>query len=109
MMEAPERGDLVYLNFNPQAGHEQAGHRPAIVISPKEFNEATGFATFCPITSTVRGWGYEVLLPAGLNISGVILTDQQKNLDWKARGVVKRDNAPEEVVEDCRAKIRTFI
>ncbi|PFA67201.1 type II toxin-antitoxin system PemK/MazF family toxin [Bacillus cereus] len=108
-MEAPERGDLVYLNFNPQAGREQAGHRPGIVISPKEFNEATGFATFCPITSTIRGWGYEVLLPEGLNISGVILTDQQKNLDWRARNVVKRDNAPEEIVEECIAKIHTFL
>ncbi|MFV1457746.1 type II toxin-antitoxin system PemK/MazF family toxin [Bacillus mycoides] len=108
-MEAPERGDLVYLNFNPQAGHEQSGKRPAIVLSPKEFNEATGFATFCPITNTIRGWGYEVILPEGLNVGGVILTDQQKNLDWKARNVFKKDNAPEEIVEECLAKIRTFL
>ncbi|WP_460271213.1 type II toxin-antitoxin system PemK/MazF family toxin [Bacillus sp. NEAU-Y102] len=109
MEEAPSRGDLVFLNFNPQAGHEQAGHRPAIVLSPKEFNEVSGFATVCPITNTVRNWGYEVLLPEGLNIGGVVLTDQVKNIDWKARKLYKRDNAPEEVVEECLAKIHTFL
>ena len=75
-MSAPDRGDLVYVNFNPQAGHEQAGNRPGIVLSPKIFNETTGFAAVCPITNTIRGWGYEVKLPEGLAFQGVILTDQ---------------------------------
>ncbi|MEK3884297.1 type II toxin-antitoxin system PemK/MazF family toxin [Paenibacillus sp. PL2-23] len=79
-----DRGDLVWINFNPQAGQEQAGRRSAIVLSPKAFNETTGFVSVCPITHTVRGWGYEVLLPSGLVFNGVILTDQIKNLDWRA-------------------------
>lgn len=108
-MPAPERGDLVYVNFNPQAGHEQAGNRPGIVLSPKEFNEATGFVAICPITNTIRGWGYEVKLPEGLAFQGVILTDQVKSLDWQARNLRVRGQAPEEIVDDCLAKIHTFL
>lgn len=108
-MAAPERGDLVYLNFNPQAGHEQAGRRPALVLSPKSFNAATGFVSICPITNTVRGWGYEVQLPDELAFQGVILTDQVKNLDWKARKLEIKGQAPEEIVQDCLAKIHTFL
>lgn len=108
-MAAPERGDLVYVNFNPQAGHEQAGNRPGIVLSPKEFNEATGFAAICPITNTIRGWGYEVKLPEGLAFQGVILTDQVKNLDWQARNLRVRGQVSEEIVDDCLAKIHTFL
>ena len=108
-MSAPDRGDLVYVNLNPQAGHEQAGNRPGIVLSPKIFNETTGFAAVCPITNTIRGWGYEVKLPEGLAFQGVILTDQVKNLDWKARNIRVRGQAPEEIVNDCLAKIHTFL
>lgn len=108
-MAAPDRGDLVYVHFNPQAGHEQAGNRPGIVLSPKAFNEATGFASVCPITNTIRGWGYEVKLPEGLAFQGVILTDQVKNLDWQARNFRIRGQAPEEIVSDCLAKIHTFL
>ena len=107
-MSAPDRGDLVYIDFNPQAGHEQAGHRPAIVLSPKAFNQ-TGFASLAPITNTVRGWGYEVKLPEGLAFQGVILTHQVKNLDWRARGLSIRGQAPEDIVNDCLAKIHTFL
>lgn len=108
-MLVPDRGDLVYINFNPQSGHEQAGHRPGIVLSPKSFNEVTGFAAVCPITNTVRGWGYEVQLPEGLDFQGVILTDQVKCLDWKARNLQVKSQAPEDIVEDCLAKIATFL
>ncbi|MBT2687778.1 type II toxin-antitoxin system PemK/MazF family toxin [Bacillus sp. ISL-47] len=108
-MSAPDRGDLVYVNFNPQTGHEQAGNRPGIVLSPKNFNEATGFAAVCPITNTIRGWGYEVKLPEGLAFQGVILTDQVKSLDWQARNLRVRGHAPEEIVSDCLAKIHTFL
>lgn len=108
-MAAPEHGDLVYINFNPQTGHEQAGTRPGIVLSPKEFNEVTGFASICPITHTIRGWGYEVKLPDGLVFQGVILADQVKNLDWKARNLQIKGQAPEEIVTDCLAKIHTFL
>ena len=108
-MLIPDKGDLVYINFNPQSGHEQAGHRPGIVLSPKTFNEVTGFAAVCPITNTVRGWGYEVQLPDGLAFQGVILTDQVKSLDWKARNLQIKGQAPEDMVEDCLAKIHTFL
>lgn len=104
-----ERGDLVYIDFIPQAGHEQAERRPAIVLSPKKFNEVTGFVSVCPITQTVRGWGYEVQLPDGLAFNGVILTDQVKNLDCVARNIERKGQAPEEVVKECLKKIHTFL
>ncbi len=104
-----DRGDLVWINFNPQAGHEQAGRRSAIVLSPAAFNQTTGFVSVCPITHTVRGWGFEVLLPGGLVFDGVILTDQIKNLDWRARRIDIVGRAPDEVVHECLDKIHTFL
>lgn len=101
---SPDRGDLVWINFNPQAGR-----RSAIVLSPKAFNETTGFASVCPVTHTVRGWGYEVLLPEGLVFSGAILTDQVKNLDWRARRIEIVGNVPNDVVNECLDKIHTFL
>ena len=108
-MSTPERGDLVYVNFNPQAGHEQAGVRPAIVLSPKAFNEVTGFAVVCPITRQQKGYPFEVALPSGLAIEGVILTDQVKSLDWHARHFYVRGHAPQQVVNDCFDLIHTFL
>lgn len=81
----PRRGDVVRLTFNPQAGHEQAGRRPAVVLSPHAYNAKVGLALLCPITSHVKGYPFEVMIPAGLPVSGVILADQVKSLDWQAR------------------------
>lgn len=81
----PERGDLVWLNFDPQAGHEQAGRRPAVVISPAAYNRLLGLALFCPITTRQKGYLWEVPLPDGLPVTGYILTDQLRSLDWRAR------------------------
>lgn len=81
----PERGDVVWLNFNPQSGHEQAGKRPALVLSPSQYNKKTSLMICCPITSKVKGYPFEVALPTGFKINGVVLTDQLKNLDWNAR------------------------
>ncbi len=81
----PRRGDVVWLNFDPQSGHEQAGRRPALVLSPEEYNRKAGLAIFCPITSQVKGYPFEVALPANFKISGVVLADQVKSLDWQAR------------------------
>lgn len=81
----PQRGDVVWLTFDPQAGHEQAGHRPALVLSPESYNRKTDLAILCPITSKVKGYPYEVLLPEGLDVSGVILSDELKSLDWRFR------------------------
>ncbi|SFX23329.1 mRNA interferase MazF [Thermoactinomyces sp. DSM 45891] len=108
-MAAPERGDLVYLSFNPQAGHEQAGRRPAIVLSPKNFNETTKFAVVCPITTVEKGYPFEVKLPEGLPFQGVILADQVKSLDWHARGFETKGQVTDEVVADCLELIHTFL
>ena len=108
-MEIPERGDIVYLDFNPQTGREQADRRPAIVLSPKSFNQTTGYASVCPIRQTTRKWGFHVHLPEDLVVSGVIITDQIKNLDFRARNIEIKGKAPEEVVQTCLKKIRTFL
>lgn len=81
----PQRGDLVWLSFDPQAGHEQAGRRPAVVLSPGSYNAKTHLAVCCPITSQAKGYPFEVPLPDGFAIRGVVLSDQLKSLDWHAR------------------------
>jgi mRNA interferase MazF len=81
----PERGDLVWLQFSPQAGHEQAGRRPALVLSTQEYNRKAGLALFCPVTSQVKGYPFEIEIPPGLLVSGVILADQIRSLDWRVR------------------------
>src|SRR5438067_4938950 len=90
----PERGDVVWLAFDPQAGHEQAGRRPAIVLSPAVYNGRSGLALCCPITSQVKGYPFEVAIPPGLSIAGVILADQVKSLDWRARRATPAGRLP---------------
>lgn len=85
----PERGDIVWLQFDPQAGHEQAGHRPALVVSPRAYNGRVGLALFCPLTTQVKGYPFEVPLPVRSTAVGAILADQIKSLDWVARGARK--------------------
>jgi mRNA interferase MazF len=108
-MLVPDRGDLVYLDFDPQLGHEQAGTRPGIVLSPKLFNQNTGFAVVCPITRQQKGYPFEIALPSGMAIEGVILTDQVKSLDWRARRFKIKGQAPQEVITDCLDIIHTFL
>ena len=81
----PKRGDIVWLTFTPHAGHEQAGHRPAVILSPDLYHKKVGLALVCPITTQVKGYPFEVAIPSGLEVSGVVLADQIKSLDWKAR------------------------
>lgn len=81
----PDQGDLVWLSFDPQAGREQAGRRPAVVLSPRAYNEKTDLAICCPITSQVKGYPFEVSIPPGLPVAGVALSDQLKSLDWNIR------------------------
>jgi len=85
MSYIPQRGDIVWLSFDPQAGHEQAGRRPAFVLSPESYNRKTGLFLACPITSRAKGYPFEIVLPDGLAVSGVILADQIKSLDWRVR------------------------
>ena len=105
----PAQGDLVWLEFDPQAGHEQAERRPAIIISPKEYNKKTGLALVCPITSKIKNYPFEVLLPNSHAITGAILSDQIKNLDWKIRKATYVTKANEEVMQEVIAKIYAII
>jgi len=100
MSQIPEKGDLVYLNFSPQSGHEQAGRRPAIILSPSLFNKGK-FVIACPITTIEKGYPFEIKIPDGLKIHGVILVDQVRSLDWRSRGLTIVDHAPEETVQEC--------
>jgi len=109
MAYVPERGDVVWITFNPQAGHEQAGRRPAVVLSPKTYNGKVGLALLCPITSQVKGYPFEVALPEGLPVSGVILSDQVKNLNWKARNAEKACSLPKEVMVMVLKRVKALI
>jgi mRNA interferase MazF len=91
----PRRGDIVWLSFTPQAGHEQAGRRPALVLSPSAYNGKVGLALCCPITSRVKGYPFEVAVPKGLAVTGVVLADQVKSLDWRVRHAELVDRLPE--------------
>lgn len=105
----PDRGHVVWLTFNPQAGHEQAGRRPAVVISPRPYNEVTSLGIFCPITSQVKGYPFEVLIPEGLAVSGVILCDQIKSLDWRVRNATYLCELPGATVADVLAKLKALV
>lgn len=105
----PDRGDIVWLDFTPQAGHEQRGKRPALVLSPATYNGKVGLAVCCPITSQIKGYPFEVEIPAGLKVAGVVLSDQVKNLDWQVRRARRIDRAPAEVVDTVAAKLITLL
>ena len=105
----PERGDIVWLSFNPQAGHEQAGRRPAVVLSPKLYNQKVGLAIFCPITNQVKGYPFEVALPKEAGVTGVILSDQVKSLDWQIRQVEFIEALPESVITEVLKKLGTLL
>ena len=105
----PRQGDIVWLNFNPQAGHEQAGHRPALVLSPEAYNRKSGLALFCPITSQIKGYSFEVAIPSGLGVSGVVLSDQVKSLDWRARDVRLGGRVPQAVLQEVVAKLDALL
>jgi mRNA interferase MazF len=105
----PARGDLVWLQFSPQAGHEQSGRRPALVISPRAYNKKVGLALFCPITSKVKGYPFEVELPKGLEVHGAVLSDQIKSLDWRSRDAERLGVLPENMLREVLAKILTLI
>ena len=91
----PERGDIVWLSFEPQAGREQTGRRPALVLSPASYNGKVGLGLFCPVTSRVKGYTFEVVVPPGLAASGVVLSDQVRSLDWRARRAKFLDRIPQ--------------
>jgi mRNA interferase MazF len=108
MSYTPDRGDFIWLNFTPQAGHEQRGVRPALVISPLQYNKKTGLAICCPITSNSKGYPFEVLVK-GKKINGSVLADHLKNLDWKVRKAKFIEKADSDVMAECLGKISALI
>jgi len=109
MAFVPERGDVVWITLNPQAGHEQAGRRPAVVLSPSAYNGKVGLAILCPITHQVKGYPFEVLIPAGLAVTGAILADQVKSLDWQARKAELLCTLPAETMAEILQKLGTLL
>jgi len=109
MAKVPDRGDAVWIDFNPQSGHEQAGRRPALIISPAAYNGKVGLAIMCPITSRRKGYPFEVQIPDGYPVSGVVLADQVKSLDWRARGAEVIQPLPKAVTNEVLAKLATLI
>ena len=105
----PDRGDVVWINMNPQAGHEQAGRRPAVVLSPYSYNAKVGLALFSPVTNQIKGYPFEVIIPEGFKITGAILSDQVKSLDWKVRNVEFFDKIPESVILEILTKFTTLL
>jgi mRNA interferase MazF len=101
----PERGALVWVDFTPQSGREQAGHRPALVMSPRIYHERSRLAVVCPITSNLRPWPWKVALPTGLSVSGAVLVDQVRAIDRDARGLRPAGVAPQTVVAEVQAKL----
>lgn len=99
----------MWITLNPQAGHEQAGRRPAVVLSPKNYNGKTGLAILCPITNQIKGYPFEVLIPAGLPVGGAILSDQVKSLDWRARNAELICTLPTETISEVLQKLVTLL
>jgi len=105
----PDAGDLIWLTFDPQAGREQAGRRPALVLSPRLYNEKSGLALVCPVTSRVKGYPFEVALPEGLPIGGVILADHLKSVDWKERHAESAGHVPQEVLDEVLSRLSPLL
>ncbi len=105
----PQCGDVVRITLNPQAGHEQAGRRPAVVLSPENYNGKIGLAILCPITNQIKGYPFEVLIPAGLAVAGAVLSDQVKSLDWRARNAELLCTLPTETISEVLQKLVTLL
>ena len=105
----PERGDAVWISLDPQAGHEQAGRRPALVLSPSAYNGRVGLALLCPITSQAKGYPFEVSLPEGLPVKGVVGADQVKSLDWRARQAESVGRLPSAAIGEVIGKLSALL
>ena len=105
----PDRGDAVWLHFDPRSGHEQGGRRPALVLSPASYNGKVGLAILCPVTSRAKGYPFEVALPDGSGVDGVVLADQVKSLDWRARHAELIGRMPETVTAEVLGKLGALL
>ncbi len=109
MLYVPDRGDAIWIDFNPQAGHEQTGRRPAIVLSPQKYNGKVGLCLLCPITNQIKGYPFEVLIPPGSGVTGVVLSDQTRSLDWRARKADFIAALPESVITEVLKKLKSLL
>lgn len=109
MAYTPKRGDVIWISFNPQAGHEQAGRRPAVVLSPQSYNDKVGLVICCPITSQIKGYPFEVVLPENLKVTGAILSDQVKSLDWRVRRAEFLAALPSQIVAEVLQKLALLL
>ncbi len=105
----PDRGDVIWIDFNPQAGHEQAGRRPALVLSPGRYNSKVGLLLLCPVTTQIKGYPFEANIPHGLKVTGTILSDQVKSLDWKARKAEFICKLSDSTVDEALKKLNTLL
>jgi len=105
----PNRGDVVWISLNPQAGHEQVGRRPTVVVSPLAYNRKVGLALLCPVTSQIKGYPFEVIIPQGLKLNGAVLSDQVKSLDWRARRAELICRLPKDTIDEVVQKLSTLI
>jgi mRNA interferase MazF len=105
----PEAGDLVWLSFSPQDGCEQAGRRPALILSPRSYNAKAGLCVACPVTNRVKGYPFEVILPQRLPVEGAVLSDHVKSADWQERKVEWIAQAPAEVLDQVRSKLKLLL
>ncbi len=105
----PDSGDLIWLDFTPQAGREQAGRRPAVVLSPRAYNEKTSLAVVCPVTNQVKGYPFEVSLPPGMRIKGAMLSDHLKNLDWRQLKAERAGKIPASLLAQVRGRVAALL
>jgi mRNA interferase MazF len=105
----PDAADLIWLAFSPQAGREQAGRRPALVLSARAYNAKTGLCVACPVTGQAKGYPFEVRLPDGLPVKGVVLSDHVKSLDWRARNAEHVGSVSADVLAQVRARLRPLL
>lgn len=109
MPRVPCRGDIVWVSMSPRLGHEQAGRRPALVLSPESYNAKVGLAILCPITGHVKGYPFEVAIPEGLQVAGVVLSDQIRSVDWREREAEFICPAPTDVTHEVLQKIGALV
>jgi mRNA interferase MazF len=105
----PDKGHIIRIDFDPQAGHEQAGWRPALVLSPAKYNKPSGLVIVVPITNQAKGYPFEVALPKGIKTTGVVLADAVKNADWVARKARYLESAPDKVLADVQARLGALL
>jgi mRNA interferase MazF len=105
----PEAGDFIWIDLDPTIGHEQSGRRPAIVLSPRGYNAASGLCVVCPITSRARGYPFEATVPDGAEIHGVVLADQPRSISWEQRPIRPAGRAPDAVIADVRERLAALL